>query len=156
MRVAFDVGGVLSKHPGEYRELIGCLIRGAHQVFIISDMEPRERLLQVLRLNHFVTDEPWPAGPYALVPEENVFSADYNTYGEACKAVLIEQLGIHMFFDDFIGYCTPQLGDHSPIRFLVMPDHEKPYYHEAWKMPDGEPTFGRRTYSKRQMKGRDA
>jgi len=155
MRVAFDVGGVLSKYPGEFRELIANLIRGGNEVFIISDIHPRERILDLLRMNHFVTDdERWPIGP-ALIPEENVYSADYHTHGEACKAVMLEQLGIDMFFDDFIGYVTPIIGEHRTIRFLIMPDHEKPYYDNSWKTPDGEPIFGRRNYTKRQVKGRD-
>jgi hypothetical protein len=153
VKVAFDIGGVISKYPGEFRELIASLIRGAHQVFVISDMHPREKIIQVLRMNHFVTDEPWPLGGVALVPEDNVYSADYETHGEACKAVLLEQLQVDLFFDDFIGYVTP---GGAPIRLLVMPDHEKPYYADSWKMPDGEPAFGRRTYTKKQTKGRDA
>jgi hypothetical protein len=153
MRVAFDIGGVISKYPGEFRSLIMDINRGGGTVFVISDMHPRERIIEVLRMNRFIDEDD---GRFGLIREENVVSADYNEHGEACKAVLLEQLGIHMFFDDFIGYVTPTLGAHRTIRLLVMPDHEKPYYDETWKMPEGEPTFGRRTYSKKQMKGRDA
>lgn len=155
MRVAFDIGGVLSKYPGEFRELVNCLVRGANEIHVISDMHPREKIIQVLRMNHFIADDPWPLDERALILEENVHSADYDTHGEACKAVLLEQLGIHMFFDDFIGYVAPRVGEHGTIRLLVMPDHEKPYYNDSWKMPDDEPIFGRRAYSKKQVKGRD-
>ena len=153
MRIAFDIGGVISKYPGEFRALITALNRDGNTIFVISDMHPREKIIEVLRLNRFIDEDD---GQFGLIQEHNVISADYDAHGEACKAVLLERLGIHMFFDDFIGYVTPSVGAHRSIRLLVMPDHEKPYYDDTWKMPDGEPTFGRRTYAKKQAKGRDA
>lgn len=155
MRVAFDIGGVLSKYPSEFRELVRCLVRGAHEVHVISDMHPREKIIQVLRLNNFIADDPWPLDDSALILEQNIHSADYDTYGEACKAVLLDQLDIHMFYDDHLAYMTTTFGERQPIRLLVMPSHTKPYYADNWKMPEGEPLFGRRTYSKMQAKGRD-
>jgi hypothetical protein len=145
MRVAFDVGGVLSKYPEQFRQLIKTLRSPTwcvgSEVFVISDMHPKQKIVDILRLNDF-----------SDIPEENVYSADYDTYGEACKAILLEELKIDMFFDDFIGYVA--VGG-APIRLLVMPDAETPYYADSWKMPEGEPTFGRRTYTKKQAKGRD-
>ena len=147
MKIAFDVGGVLSKYPEQFREMIKALRSptwcASSEVFVISDMHPKEKIVEILQLNDF----------YPLIPDANIYSADYNAHGEGCKAILLEELKIDMFFDDFIGYVV---AGGAPIRLLVMPDAEKPYYADSWKMPDGEPTFGRRMYTKKQAKGRDA
>ena len=51
-----------------------------------------------------------------------------------CKAVLLSELKIDIFFDDFIGYLAwdSSLGP-APIRLLVMPDPYKPYWADSWK-----------------------
>lgn len=133
MKVAFDIGGVLSKYPETLCELISCL--RPEDVFVISDMHPKEKIVELLRLNRVGI---WPA---------NVYSADYDQYGEACKTILLDELKIDLFFDDFIGYVVIP-GRHKTIRCLVMPDAELPYYADTWKMPEGEPVFGRRTYKR--------
>lgn len=79
------------------------------------------------------------------IPPHEVYTADYDAHGEGCKAVLCEQLGVTLFFDDFIGYVAEPT---DTIRLLVMPNSKRPYYHESWKMLDGEPEFGRRVYRK--------
>lgn len=133
MRVAFDIGGVLSKYPETFRALIKKF--GPPEVYVISDMHPKEKIVALLKLNDI---EYW---------EPNVYSADYDQYGEACKAILLDELKIDLFFDDFIGYVAIP-GQYKTIRCLVMPDAELPYYADTWKMPEGEPVFGRRTYKR--------
>lgn len=146
IKVAFDIGGVLSKYPEIFRALLAKLtepgVGQVVEVHVISDMHPKEKIIEVLTLNGFM----------GYFTPERVHSADYDEYCEGCKAILLEELGIDVFFDDFIGYVTP---GGAPVRLLVMPDHEKPYYADSWKMPEGEPEFGRRRFTKRQTKGRD-
>lgn len=125
MRIAFDVGGVLSKYPDTFRRLVNST---SCEVHVISDMHPVEKILDMLRRNKF------------FVPPYRVHSADYAKHGENCKAVLCEELGIDMLFDDFIGYLAG--GKH--IRLLVMPDPDRDYYHEDWKTDGSEGNFGRR------------
>lgn len=127
--IAFDVGGVLSKYPDVWRPLLEKLY--THNdivVLIISDMHPREKIIQMLMMNnlHFH----WA----------NVYSADYATHGEMCKTVLCRQLGVDIMIDDFPGYVA--VGDY--VRLLVMPDPTKPYYHDAWVTDGFEGDFGRR------------
>lgn len=133
MRVAFDVGGVVSKYPNTFRALIRKFT--LPEVYIISDMHPEEKIINLLQLNDIDFWQP------------NVHSANYDKYGEACKSVLLDELNIDLFFDDFIGYVALP-GKYPTIRCLVMPDAELPYYADSWKMPEGEPVFGRRTYKK--------
>ena len=144
LRVAFDIGGVVSKYPAEFKLMIEALNRGGAQVFVISDMK-KEKIIETLRLNKLLGD----AWDEDLIDESYVFSADYDVHGEGCKAILLEDLEIDMFFDDFIGYAA---AGGCPIRLLVMPDASKPYWHEEWKTPDGDGEFGRRKYSKREAK----
>ena len=81
---------------------------------------------------------------------KNVYCADYQKHGEMCKAVLLAQLKIDIFFDDFGPYLIwdSSLGP-APIRLLVMPDPYKPYWSPDWKTTDNS-DFGRRKYSKNE------
>lgn len=135
-RVAFDIGGVLSKYPDLFRPLVACLISGGVEVYVITDMRDKSKVLQTLEMNGF-----------GMIDPDRVFTADYDTHGEGCKAVLLEDLKIDMFFDDFVGYVVEPV---CPVRLLVMPDASKPYWAESWKTPDQD-DFGRRCF-KREAK----
>lgn len=134
MRIAFDVGGVLSKYPHTWRPLLDLLtFRGVDprydiETWIISDMHPEQKIVDMLQANNIPFDA------------ERVRSADYQTHGEMCKAVLCEELGIDILIDDFPGYVAH--GKHC--RLLVMPNPHEPYYHDDWKTDGSEGGFGRR------------
>jgi hypothetical protein len=130
MRVAFDVGGVISKYPDLIKELINKLHLGGAEIHVISDMHDAKKIVKTLLDNGVV------------VPEAQVHSAYYAKYGEACKAILCEELKIDILIDDFIGYVAA--GPGAPIRLLVMPDATKPYYADSWKTDGSEGDFGRR------------
>ena len=132
IKIAFDIGGVLSKYPEQFRMLYDILSASPlAEVFVISDMHPLDKMLIMLHDNGFQIDY------------RHIFSADYETHGEACKAVLCEELGIDMLIDDFIGY----LSDGHHVRLLVMPDSSKSYYAESWVTDGSEGDFGRRKKS---------
>lgn len=135
VRVAFDIGGVLSKYPDILREMARALMLGGASIFVITDMLDRSAVLEMLVRNGF-----------EFVPVENVYTADYDTHGEGCKAVLLESLRIDVFLDDFIGYAA--VGG-APVRCLVMPDASLPYYAEAWQTVGDEGSFGRRVYPRK-------
>lgn len=132
MRIAFDVGGVLSKYPDILRPLLDVLHyhgkANGVEVWIISDMHPEEKIIDMLELNA------------VTFYKHRVRSADYKTHGERCKQVLCDQLGIDILIDDFPGYVAT--GKH--VRLLVMPNPDEPYYHDDWKTDGTEGTFGRR------------
>lgn len=135
MRVCFDLGGVCSKYPKEFREIINCFISGKSEVFVITDMHDKSEVVKMLKDNGFVD-----------IPEKNIYCADYKTHGEFCKAILLRDLKIDLFFDDFIGYCEwDSTFGPAPIRCLVMPDGFKPYWAKEWKV-DCESDFGRRVF----------
>jgi len=129
MKIAFDIGGVLSKHS-QIRDLFSVLITTVNlteiKVFIITDM-PIEKAEAMLKLNNI-----WHEGI--------VFSADYTTHGENCKKVLCEELGIDILIDDSINY----LSNGNFVRLLVMPNSNLPYYSNDWKTDGSEGNFGRK------------
>ena len=132
MRIAFDVGGVLSKYPSVFRPLLEVLHYHGNaegiEVWIISDMHPEQKIIDMLELNG------------VAFYKHRVRSADYHTHGEMCKAVLCKELRIDLLIDDFPGYVAA--GDH--VRLLVMPHPTEPYYHDEWKTDGSEGAFGRR------------
>lgn len=134
MRVAFDIGGVLSKYPTKFRSLVEQFQLGGIEVHVITDMHDVDKIYEMLLLNGF-----------GMIPKANVHSADYKTHGDGCKAELLRELEIDLFFDDHLPYMM--LPDET-IRCLVMPDPHKPYWAPEWKVPEGDQEFGRRFYKK--------
>lgn len=145
MKIAFDVGGVLSKYPDVFRQLFDTLAAiepfgASFEVWVISDMHPTEKIIDMLRRNNF------------RFLEHRVRSADYKTHGEECKAVLCRELGIDILVDDFIGYvATP---GSPPVRLLLMPDASLDYYHGSWQTDGSEGDFGRRNPPESKGPGR--
>jgi len=135
-KIAFDIGGVLSKYPHTFRKLIQKLQsadpgqKSSVEIFIISDMHDIDQMWQMLEMNGI------------HVPKTLVYSADYKNLGEYCKTYLCNQLKIDIFIDDFIGY----VADGDAIRLLVMPNSREPYYHDDWKTDGSEGDFGRRCF----------
>ena len=130
IKIAIDIGGVISKYPRLFKELIE-ICRGKIEVFIISDMHPVDKIHSMFLLN-------------GITDVSGVYSADYSKYGENCKKILCEQLGIDILIDDFIGY----VAEGNFIRLLVMPNPTLPYYADEWKTDGSEGEFGRRVASK--------
>lgn len=131
MRIAFDIGGTLSKWPGIFRPLVNALCASnSIEVFVISDMHDVAKMAAMVIGNGMNVD---PA---------NVYSADFNKYGECCKAVLCRELKIDMLIDDHGGYVY--VPGSPPVRLLVMPDPTQPYYADDWITDGSEGDFGRR------------
>lgn len=135
LKIAFDIGGVLSKYPDQFRKLVSKLQESGPsvgsspiEVHVISDMHDLDKMHQMLADNGFFFER------------GKVHSADYKEHGEFCKTHLCQQLGIDILIDDFIGYVAE--GDF--IRLLAMPNASMPYYHDTWKTDGSEGDFGRR------------
>jgi len=152
MRIGFDIGGVISKYPEEFGDLIANLLHSESGEFqdgnfvcFITDMHPKEEVLKTLldngfsgefMTNHYIWEDKY---------NELIFCADYEKHGNMAKAVLIRDLKLDIFIDDFDGYLQwdSSLGP-QPILLKVMPDGFKPYWHESWKCSGND--FGRRKY----------
>lgn len=141
MKISVDIGGVLSAYPQEMQALLSSLVRDHHKIYVITDMHDREEVLTQLRDNGF-----------GWIYPECVYIADYATYGEMCKPVLLRALGIEMHIDDFPGYLVwdSSLGP-APLRLLVSPDAFRPYWHPDWKCEGGD--FGRRVATLNSLLG---
>lgn len=138
MKVAFDIGGVLSKYPVLFRKFCMTLQSGSIEVYVITDMHDREKTLAMLKDNGF-----------GFIPEERVLNSDYAKYGDMCKAVLLKEHAIDMLIDDFPGYVQwdSSFGP-APVRLLSQPDPFKPYWSEDWKTDPKDGDFGRRVFTK--------
>lgn len=121
MRIAFDIGGVLSKYPDKFRHLIPTLQASGCKIFVITDMHDVDKIYNMLVLNGF------------YIPKDHIYSADYKTHGEGCKSELLRELAIDLFFDDFMGY---MMVPSDTIQCLVMPNPYKPYWAEEWKVEE--------------------
>jgi len=135
LKIAFDIGGVLSKYPDQFRILIDKLqapgrtgLETPIEVYVISDMHDIDKMHQMLTDNGIRVDK------------AKVYSADYKEHGEFCKTHLCNQLQIDILIDDFIGY----VAEGNFIRLLSMPNASLPYYHDTWKTDGNEGDFGRR------------
>lgn len=140
MKIGFDVGGVISKYPNEFKRIISSFNyenesssgHGIIDLYIISDIFPIDYTWQMLVKN----------GISYYFDKKNVHSANYEKYGNMAKAVLIKELNLDIFVDDFDGYLQwdSSLGT-QPLLLRVMPDAFKPYWSDDWRC-DGE--FGRK------------
>lgn len=138
MKIAFDIGGVLSKYKS-IRTLLDSLAYAHEDIYIITDMHDMEEILRQLKENKIDVDR------------NNVYSADYMKYGEAAKAILLRNLKIDIFFDDFIGYTYwDSAWGPAPVRCLLMPDPTQPYWSDDWKCSGAD--FGRRRYLREESK----
>lgn len=132
MKIAFDIGGVISKYPNLLRELWRVLQKHSEvEIHVITDMHDKDDVMKQLTDNGF------------CISPKQVHIADYDKYGNMSKAMLLKELDINMLIDDFGPYLEwdSQLGP-APLRLMVMPDSFKPYWHESWKCSGGD--FGRR------------
>ncbi len=135
-KIAFDIGGVLSKYPDFFRTLLPILEAGGVEVHVITDMHDRAETLKMLGDNEF------------NIPEARIHNADYKQHGEACKAVILRDLQIDAIVDDFTAYLVWPFGGKAPIRLHMQPDPYRPYWDNSWKCSGGD--FGRRKYTPKE------
>lgn len=136
-RIAFDIGGVLSKYPDKLRILIQALAASDQvELFVITDMNDADHIHALLKTNGF-----------DFISDANIHMADHARHGELCKAVILKELQIDMLIDDHQGYCQwdSSLGP-APIRCHVQPDPFKPYWDDQWVSKDNV-EFCRRRYT---------
>lgn len=130
MKIAFDIGGVISKYPEIFIPLMYKLHTSKIEVHIITDMHDRAQTLKMLAMNGI-----------DFIPENRIHNSDYTTHGELCKSVILKELEIDIIIDDHIGYVA---SEGCPVRLLVMPDPIRDYYSEDWITDGSEGNFGRR------------
>jgi hypothetical protein len=128
LKVSFDIGGVLTKHPDQFRKMIRALRDGGAEVYVITDIPDHQRAIRLLRDN----DMP--------VTDDNVVCANYAMFGDECKARAIELLGIDIHVDDHPGYCAHD----RCVSLLAWPQPKLPYYADEFITDGSEGDFGRR------------
>jgi len=116
LKIAFDIGGVISRYPQEMLNLMQSLQKGGVDIHIITDMNQKDAL-SACRENNI-----------NFLPEENIHSADWSAHGDCCKTVVCDKLGIDILLDDRPDYCA----DGNFIGFVLSPRVRKPYYAPGW------------------------
>lgn len=130
LRISFDIGGVLSKYPHEFRTLVNALTASPDiEVFIITDMHDHDQSVLFVHSNGF-----------ECIPDKNILNSNYSESGERCKEDTILEHEIDIHIDDFPGYCAHT----SCISLFVWPNPDEPYYHDDWVTDGSEGSFGRR------------
>lgn len=134
LKIGFDIGGVISKYPTVFRKLIR-FAPDFWKIYIVTDQHPKDEVNKILFENNI------------NIAYSEIYCADYEKYGNMAKAVLIKELAIDIFIDDFDAYLQwdSSLGP-QPILLKVMADAYKPYWADSWKTAEGS-DFGRRKYS---------
>jgi hypothetical protein len=114
VKIAFDIGGVISRYPDQMKTIIQALMAGGVDVCIVTDMPPATANI-LLRLNGF-----------DFVP--SVYCGNWTEHGDMCKSLICEREGIDVLFDDRPDYCA--LGNF--IGFVLAPRPQIPYYAQKW------------------------
>ena len=128
MRIAFDIGGVLSKYPHVFRPMVDALVKGGAEVYVITDMHDHAQSVRFVRGNGYD------------IADDHILNSDYKEHGERCKEVVIEKYGIDVLIDDFPGYVA-----HTKcVNLFVWPNPDLPYYHDDFVTDGSEGDFGRR------------
>ena len=110
MKISFDLGGVVTKYPKIFVAIIKALQKSEEiEVFILSDMKLKKSKAILDKVGLEFSDE-------------NVFSADWERYGEECKAIIIRKEQIDLHIDDLPSYCQS-----SAISLMVWPNNQLPY-----------------------------
>lgn len=132
LRVAFDIGGVLSKRPDVFRPLVAALQAGGVEVFVVTDMPDHEQSVRFVRSNGYA------------IPAANILHGDYAAHGEACKAETVKKNNLHLLIDDFPGYASAVATETDAVSLFTWPDPRRPYYADDFQTDGKEGDFGRR------------
>ncbi len=117
-KIGFDIGGVLSAYPEQFKTLINALEQSPHfQVYYITDM-PRATAEELLTLNE-IQHNP-----------ERLLCADWNSHQNECKTRLANEVGLDFLVDDHLAYL---IGETNALGLLVVPKSKQPYNHQEWK-----------------------
>lgn len=116
MKVAFDIGGVISRYPNEMKAMMKALWHNEVEVYILTDMNQQDA--QAAREENDL---------FFIAPER-VLSADWSKYGDRCKTVVCEEHGIDILIDDRPDY----VAEGNFIGLVISPRPRVPYYHSSW------------------------
>lgn len=123
MKIAFDIGGVISRYPNQMKELMHDLWQSGNEIYILTDMNQVDAIACINEndLNYCVGDL------FDRRPER-ILSADWSKYGDRCKTVLMDKHDIDILIDDRPDYCA----EGGFIGLTLSPRPGVPYYHETW------------------------
>lgn len=116
LKIAFDIGGVITKFPEICYTLISSL-KSHFDIYIVTDI-PRETAVKLCEKN----------GLFKLIPSENLVSADWNQFGDRCKSMVYKDLGIDVAIDDRPDY----IYEGVTLGLYTMPRPDLPYYDKSW------------------------
>jgi hypothetical protein len=116
MKIAFDIGGVISRYPQQMIQFMRALTIGGIEVHIVTDI-PYHAALWLCQVNRIE------------VPFNQIHSCDWAKDGDLCKTKKCEELGIDILIDDRPDYCA--VGKF--IGLVLSPRPTIPYYAPEWQ-----------------------
>ena len=118
LRIAFDLGGVLMKHPQVLGGMMHALAAGGAEVHVLTDMPPHVAL-------------PMVEANGLPVPPERVHCVDFSAHGDMCKTLRATEVGFDVVVDDRPDYVA--VGDF--VGLVVSPRPRLPYQSSLWITP---------------------
>lgn len=134
LRVAFDIGGVISRYPEKMKDFMEALHRGGAEVMIVTDMNQADALACCREngLMEFVGHKGIPKTDDVehdwSIRQSWVVSADWSRDGDLCKSNVVEECEIDILIDDRPDYVAT--GDF--IGLVLSPRPGVPYYAAGW------------------------
>jgi hypothetical protein len=122
LKVAFDIGGVVSRYPTHMRELMYALKTAGQEIFILTDMNKKDAISAIQHNDLRAWTDSIP-----LFDDDHILSADWSAHGDLCKTKLMEEHGIHILIDD-----RPDYVAFGSFIGLVLAPRAVPYYHPTW------------------------
>jgi len=116
MKIAFDIGGLISRYPEQMTTMMRALIAGGVEVYIITDMNQQDALTACRENN------------LDFIPPERILSGDWSKCGDRCKTVLCEEHEIDIMVDDRPDYCA----EGNFIGLVLSPRPQVLYYAPGW------------------------
>jgi len=116
MKVAFDVGGLISRYPIQMKAMMKALIAGGVEVYILTDMNQQDARAAC------------ETNGIDFISQDRILSADWSCHGDLCKTRMCEAHGIDILLDDRPDYTAH--GDF--IGLNLSPRPHTPYYADGW------------------------
>lgn len=134
LKIAFDIGGVISRYPEKMKDLMEILHRGGAEVLIATDMNQADAIACCREngLMEYVGHKRIPKTDDLehdwSVRQSWVVSADWSRHGDLCKSEAMEEYEIDILIDDRPDYVAS--GDF--IGLVLSPRPDVPYYAPGW------------------------
>ncbi len=115
MKIAFDIGGCISRYPDLFRFLMYAVDVAGGETHILTDMNQDDARAAVNENQ-------------LIVRPDRIWSADWSKDGDLCKTKVMEKHGFDVLIDDRPDYVATG----NFVGLVLSPRPDIPYYHHDW------------------------